>query len=124
RLARGDAPWLLWVHLFNVHLEYLWDRTPSRFGDDAVGKYDTEVALADEQVGALLEALQATGEADETVVVILSDHGEAFDEHGNHGHSTTLYQEEIRAVLLMQVPGMEPRAVEQAVGLFDLTPTL
>lgn len=124
RMAQGDEPWLLWVHLFNVHLEYLWDGTPSRFGDEAVDEYDTEVLLADEQVGRMLEALAASGEADETVVVVLSDHGESFGEHGNQGHSTTLYQEELSSVLLLRVPGVEPRAVEQPVGLFDLAPTV
>lgn len=124
RLARGDDPWLLWVHLFNVHLEYLWDDSPSRFGDEPVDAYDTEIALADEQLGKLLEALEDSGEADETVVVLLSDHGEAFGEHGNAGHSRTLYEEEVQAVLMLRVPGVEPRSVSQPVALFDVMPTM
>lgn len=122
-LERGEQPWFLWVHLFNVHEEYLWDRTPSRFGDDPIDQYDTEIVLADREVGRLLEALEHRGLRDDTVVAITSDHGEAFGEHGNRGHSRTLYEEELRVPLLIHVPGVEPRVVEEGVPLFDLMPT-
>ena len=124
RLAEGDAPWLLWVHLFNVHLEYLWDGTPSEFGGEARDRYDTEVLLADRELAKLLEALRQSGERDDTVIVVASDHGEAFGEHGNQGHSTTLYQEEIGSVLMLSVPGVEPRSVDTRVALMDLAPTI
>jgi arylsulfatase A-like enzyme len=124
RLNAGSQPWFLWVHLFNVHEEYLWDDTPSRFGDDPVDAYDTEIVFADREVGRLLDGLNEAGAASDTVVAIASDHGEAFGEHGNRGHSFTIYEEELRVPLLVRVPGMKPRRVRQPVALFDLMPTI
>src|SRR5690606_27252471 len=116
-------PWLEWVHLFNVHERYLWDRTPSRFGRDLVDEYDTEVQLADEQVGPLLDHIDAGVMTDDTFVVLMSDHGEASAEAGNAGHSQTLYNEEVSAIVMIRSPGVALRRVAGAVALFDGMPT-
>ncbi|MCS6799315.1 MAG: sulfatase-like hydrolase/transferase [Myxococcota bacterium] len=124
RLQSQQRPWFLWVHLFNVHEEYLWDGIPSRFGPTLVDRYDTEITIADHEVGRMLDALERSGEADRTVVIVASDHGEAFGEHGHRGHASTLYEEEVRSVLLVRAPGIAPRTVRERVGLFDLMPTV
>lgn len=123
-LAAGGKPWLLWVHLFNVHEEYLWDRAPSRFGTAPVDAYDTEITHADAEVQRLLTELTTLGLDGKTVVAIASDHGEAFGEHRNRGHSFTLYEEELRAVLMVRAPGIAPSVVREPVPLMDLAPTL
>ncbi|MBX3270317.1 MAG: sulfatase-like hydrolase/transferase [Sandaracinaceae bacterium] len=124
RLAQGDEPWLLWIHLMNVHQPYLPDGRRSRFGAELVDQYDEEVALADVEVGRVLDALEQRGLADDTIVVLWSDHGEAFGEHGVFGHTTTLYDEELRAVLAIRAPGIAPRVVSARVGLFDAFATV
>ena len=48
----------------------------SRFPDTLVGAYDAEIAYADAQVGRLLAALDAAGRRDDTLVVVMADHGE------------------------------------------------
>jgi arylsulfatase A-like enzyme len=123
RLEQQEQPWFLWVHLFNVHEEYLWDRHPSKFGDEPVDHYDTEITLADAQVGRLLDELRQRGLMDATVVTITSDHGEAFGEHGHTGHAESVYEEELRVPLLMRVPGVGAGVVAETVALFDLMPT-
>jgi choline-sulfatase len=123
-LAAGGKPWFLWVHLFNVHEEYLWDRAPSRFGPAPVDAYDTEITHADAEVQRLLAELTTLGLDAKTVVAIASDHGEAFGEHRNRGHSFTLYEEELRAVLMVRAPGIAPSVVREPVPLMDLAPTL
>ncbi len=123
-LAVEEAPFFLWVHLFNVHQPYLPDHHESRFGDDVTAEYDEEIALADEQVGRLLEAVEELGLGESTVVILASDHGEAFGEHGHFGHSETLYQEETLAVMMMRVPGISGRSVPELVTLADFTPTV
>lgn len=120
----SGAPWMLWVHLFNCHQPYLQDGTPSRFGPEIVDQYDTEIGLAGEQVQRLLEALEALGAAEETIVVLASDHGEGFGEHGTFNHSTTLYQEEMVPLLAFRVPGVASRHVDGVVGLLDMAPTI
>lgn len=124
RLVAAGAPWLLWVHLYNCHVPYLQDGVPSRWGREQVDLYDTEIGFADTQFQRLLDALEELGVEERTVVVLASDHGEGFGEHGTFGHSTTLYEEELRSVLMMRVPGVAARRVEPVVGLLDVAPTL
>jgi choline-sulfatase len=124
RFAAEATPFVLWVHQYNVHAPYLDGRHPSRFGAGRVDMYDTEVALADEQLGLLDDAIARLGLDDSTVLVVASDHGEAFGEHGKLEHSHTLYEEEIRSVLLWRVPGVTPRRVDVPVGLLDVAPTV
>jgi arylsulfatase A-like enzyme len=124
QLAGAHRPFFQWVHLFNVHVPYLQPPRPSLYGDELVDRYDTEIHLADEQVQRLFDELDRLGIAQSTVVIVASDHGEAFLEHGVNGHCTTLYDEEILATLMMRVPGVAPRVVEGPVALFDLTPTV
>jgi arylsulfatase A-like enzyme len=123
-LADDGRPFFQWVHQFNVHAPYLRPPHPSRWGDERVDQYDTEIRLADEQFQRLLDTLDELDLAQDTIVVVASDHGEAFGEHGIRGHSTTLYEEELLSTLIVRVPGVEPGVVEGPVALFDLAPTL
>jgi len=72
---------------------------------ESAWRYDQEIAYLDGQVGALFEALRARGIYDDALIIVTSDHGEAFGEHDNVGHGQTLYQEEIRVPLLVKYPG-------------------
>jgi arylsulfatase A-like enzyme len=73
-----------------------------------------------------LEELRALGLDESTVVVLTSDHGEEFLEHGLLGHRRTLYEEVLHVPLLLRHPHMEslPERVVQPVGLVHLMPTL
>lgn len=123
-LVDSGQPFFQWVHLFHVHAPYLEPPHPSRYGDERVDAYDTEIRLVDEQLQRILEAVDDHGITRDTVVIVASDHGEAFGEHGLEGHSTTLYEEELRSTLVVRVPGIEPRVVREPVGLLDLAPTI
>lgn len=119
----ATRPWFMWVHLFNTHAEYLEDGAPSRYGNDPRGKYDTEVALADEQIGRLLHALSERGLDSRTVVVLAADHGEAFGEHGTDHHEH-VFEEELRVPLIIRVPGLSPRRAPEPVSTVDIAPTI
>lgn len=123
-IVHRGRPWFLWVHQFNVHAPYLWDGTPSKFGPDLRDHYDTEITFADRQFQRLLATLLKYGLQKNTIVVLASDHGEGFGEHNNIGHCTTLYQEELRATLMMRLPGSKPRALDHPVSLVDVLPTV
>jgi arylsulfatase A-like enzyme len=124
RLASAGRPFFHWIHLFHVHKPYLDPPTPSLFGDEPIDHYDTEIRSADEQFQRILDALVRLGRDRDTIVVLASDHGEAFREHGRTGHALTLYQEEVEAVLMFRVPGVPARRVDATVSLLDLAPTL
>ena len=78
----------------------------------------------DRHVGEVIATLKERGEWESTVLVVVSDHGEAFYEHGQPTHGTTLFEEQVRSVWLLRVPGAEPRRIDEPVTLLDLAPTL
>ncbi len=127
RLGPGQQPWLVWTHLMNVHEPYLEDQLPPRFGVDVVAMYDTEISLADEQLGRLLQALDDLGLAEDTAVILASDHGEAFGDHdGVFFHASSLYEDQLAAMLFVRVPGMTRPGtrVSSPVALLDVMPTV
>jgi arylsulfatase A-like enzyme len=85
--------------------------------------YYANVAMIDEQVGKLLDALEANG-YDDTVVIFTSDHGEMLGDHG-HVQMWTMYDAVTNVPTLVWSPGrFEPDTVEDLVSLFDLGPTV
>jgi arylsulfatase A-like enzyme len=89
------------------------------------GLYDMSVHRADRRVGTLLDVLEANGLRDDTIVVIVSDHGEELFDHGKHGHGHTLYDELLRVPFVMRFPeGAWSQRVAPQVRTMDLMPTL
>ena len=109
-------------------LRQLGQRTPQREIVDRVRDlYDANLAYVDSHVGALVDSLRGRGVLDETILVLTSDHGEAFWEHGRRGHGHAPYEELVRVPLLIRVPGVpewEGRRIAEPVELVDLLPTL
>jgi arylsulfatase A-like enzyme len=90
--------------------------------------YDAEIAVNDEQFEALIEELRSRELLRNTIVVLVSDHGEEFLEHDGYEHGQTLYEEQLRVPLAIWIPEMEalkPRTrIEGPFCLGDLMPLL
>jgi len=86
--------------------------------------YEGNLAYVDHLVGEILEELDRLGLAERTAVILTADHGEALFEHGFIGHNTQLYEDSVRVPLMVRVPGVAPRRVEDVVQLIDLAPTV
>jgi len=88
--------------------------------------YDGEVAFMDAYLGRLLEVLENDLPTDRTLVVVLSDHGEEFLEHGGVRHGRTLYEEVVRVPLIMHLPGVIPAASRRLppMSLLDVMPAI
>ncbi|MBP8127988.1 MAG: sulfatase-like hydrolase/transferase [Candidatus Hydrogenedentes bacterium] len=84
--------------------------------------YDSEIRFMDDQLGPLLDRVQA--KYPHSIIVIASDHGEEFWERGGMGHGATLYQEQIRVPLLIRAPGLAPGPVDTPAELVDILPTI
>lgn len=94
---------------------------------NAVGLYDGEIRYTDEAfIGPLVAKLKALGLYDRTLLILLSDHGEEFYEHGSWMHTNQLYEESLRVPLLVKFPGSRFRGLrhEGAVRLVDVFPTV
>ncbi len=87
-------------------------------------RYDEDVRRVDDALAKLFAAFDALDLWKNTVVIVTSDHGEEFLEHGQIGHERTLSEEVLSIPLLVSAPGMTPRVELEAVGLADLVPTV
>jgi arylsulfatase A-like enzyme len=87
--------------------------------------YDAEIAHNDYQFGLFLDELRARGIYDEALIVLVSDHGEEFWEHGQRGHGKTLHEELLRVPLIVKAPHQtEGRHIRSLAQHVDLMPTL
>ncbi len=119
----NGKPFVLWAHYLDPHGNYeKWDGFD--FGDDAIDRYDSEIAWTDSQAGELLDHLEKRGDLDHTIVVMFADHGEEFGEHAGWDHNTSLYEEQIRVPLFIRVPGVKGKHIDTTVSLVDVVPTL
>ena len=86
--------------------------------------YDASVLYVDEQIGRLIGNLSASGQLDNTLIVITADHGEELGEHGDISHHFRLHEHNIRVPFLVYGPGIEAQQVDHLTTLLDLAPTL
>jgi len=115
----------LYVHYMDIH-QYLYDVDSAKFGNGIKEAYDNALHWTDRNVSAVLGEIEGSGLFDRTVVVIASDHGEAFYEHGLEGHARNLYREVTEIPLIVVLPfRLEPGiVVETPVQNVDVWPTV
>ncbi len=94
--------------------------------EHAFALYEGEVGWVDDHLGTILRALDQSGMADDTLVIVVADHGEEFFEHAGLGHRRTLYDEVVRVPMVLRLPHVLPagRTVTGPVSLTDLVPTV
>jgi len=112
-----------WGHWVDPHSEYV-PHAEFDLGSSSRQRYDGEVAYVDHQIGRVLDHLAQRPYAERTAILITSDHGEAFGEHGMIRHGFELWEELVRVPLLLCVPGLPAGRVSTPRGLIDLAPTV
>lgn len=139
---RDEQKLFLWVHYFDPHEPYslreefadpeqLHEPNPAtpQYSEaivDRTLRYDSEIGYADKYIGLLLGRMDKLGMRENTLVVLVSDHGEGLGEHGFVGHGRWLYESTVHVPWIMRLPGtIRPgTVVEQNVSTLDLAPTL
>jgi arylsulfatase A-like enzyme len=151
--AHADEPFFLWLHVLDPHWPYEppeeWlehpERHPRRWGEpdmvtavqagntkpgaaerERVAElYAGEIRYVDAELARVLGALRELGLYERALIVLASDHGEEFWEHGRYEHGHTLYDEVLRVPLAFKLPGTPVRAtVDAAVSTEALVPTV
>ncbi len=148
-------PFFLFIHYYDVHTDYrslpeyektfaepyegIADGTTAQLAAFRGGKitldendarhlinlYDAGIRQMDDELGRLLTFLEKEGLWKETLLVLTSDHGEEFGEHGDYLHGRSQFQEVVRVPLLFAGPSVTgPRKIQTPVSLVDLVPTL
>ncbi|HYP98473.1 MAG TPA: sulfatase-like hydrolase/transferase [Polyangiaceae bacterium] len=118
-----QQPFFMWIHYVDPHSEYV-PHQGFDFGNSSRQRYDGEVAFVDHHVGRVLEALEKSLFYDRTAIIVTSDHGEAFAEHGMIRHGFELWEELVRVPLIVRVPGVNARHVQARRSAIDLAPTI
>lgn len=134
--GRDDTPFFLFLHSYQVHHPHV---PPEAYGtmfrpEGTLGlpgyeadklHYDQEIRYADDELRRLWKRVEELGHGDDTILVVTSDHGEAFLEHGWLRHGSYLYDEVVRVPLIVRGPGIVAGArIAGNVGGGDLFPTL
>jgi len=152
--AGQDHPYFAFVHYFDPHAPYdpparfdlavqdgiqgvavPYEYESQRFEDGFVmpeafvrqqwRRYQGEIAFVDEQLGLLLDALSDAGAADQTIVIVVGDHGESFEHDFYFAHEFRLYDPLVHVPLLVRWPGhIEPSRIPTQVTLADIAPTV
>jgi len=120
----GNKPFFAWLHLYDAHSPY---RSPDPYHSHYSGRpYDGAIAFDDAQVGRVMSRLRALNLYDDTLVVLLSDHGESLGEHGEAEHGFFVYNATIHIPLVLKLPKQASRAlaVSQPVSSLDVASTI
>ncbi|HEY1946658.1 MAG TPA: sulfatase-like hydrolase/transferase [Bryobacteraceae bacterium] len=99
---------------------------PDSFIRQAIDRYDGEIRHNDRSLELLVGKLKQLGVLDNTLIIVLSDHGEEFWDHGWTAHGQSVYQELTHVLLMMWNPSLlpAPRKIDEPVQLIDVMPTV
>ncbi|MEM9290207.1 MAG: sulfatase-like hydrolase/transferase [Acidobacteriota bacterium] len=127
----GDPrPFFLTLLTLSPHHPYEVPGGPAVSGVPKRESYDATIGHLDQFTGALLERMNAAGLLENTVVILIGDHGEAFGEHRRMQHDIVPYEEAVRVPWLLRLPPSlgpelaEPRSVGGLRSHLDLMPTI
>lgn len=105
-----------------------WNPTlgTSRMAEDLSALYDGEIAFVDDQFGRLMSRFQEADLYDDLLVILISDHGEEFGDHGRWQHGMTLNEEQLRVPLIVKLPHGRSRGtrIGHVVEQIDVAPTV
>jgi arylsulfatase A-like enzyme len=120
-----DQRFMLYLHFMDVH-QYVSVEELAVFGTDYSDAYDNSILWVDRQIRELIRALEELSLRERTLVVLVSDHGEAFGEHGREGHARDVYAEVTHTPFILSFPFLlEPGiVVETGSQNVDVWPTI
>jgi arylsulfatase A-like enzyme len=119
---QGPGPLFYYTHLIDPHAPYYKRDKEKR--STPYEAYLGEVRFADRHLGRLMEAIDEFELRERTVLIVSSDHGEAFGEHGLYHHNKSLYEVMVHVPLLVQLPERKARTVHAHVSMMDIGPTV
>ncbi len=92
--------------------------------EDIVGKYDETIKIMDREVGRLYNFLKEEGILDNTIFVLLGDHGDVINEHGIYFANCGMFDVAIKAPMIIRIPSVKPGETKEMVQNVDIVPTI
>ena len=123
RELQAPQQFFLWVHFYDPHEPY---DPPAPFKTAYSGDlYSGEIAYSDEQAGRLINFLEQANLLDRTLIVVISDHGEGLNDHGEATHGVFIYDDTLHIPFILSGPRVPVgRVIREQVRSVDLLPTL
>ncbi len=118
-----DRPFCAYLYSTDTHRPYR-PHEEFHYGSSITDLYDGEISYLDFHLGRLFDWMEKSGRMDDTIVVIMADHGESLGERGVFKHSTLLYNEQARVPMIIYSPGLPARSIKDYVSTIDLGPTM
>jgi len=118
-----DDAFFLFLHYYDPHADYAPPEPfATRWSDNP---YAGEVAYVDDCLGRVFATLKSLNLYDDALIILVSDHGEMLEEHGEPTHGYFVYESAMRVPLIFKLPG-QPRGnvVDDLAGLVDVVPTV
>lgn len=91
---------------------------------DIINKYDSAISTVDNEIGKLVSFLKTQKLWEDTIFIILGDHGDSLTEHGIYFSHSGLYDESIHVPLIMKIPNYSPKEINELVQNIDIVPTI
>jgi len=127
RLYPGKEPHFTMTRLNTIKADVMGKGLPIAFADRAhmLSQYDGGIAYLDSQIGNLVSRLKQLGLYENTLLIVTSDHGEAFGEKSLVGHGVGVYQSLVHVPLIIKFPHQNSQAtVDDLVSSVDIMPTI
>jgi arylsulfatase A-like enzyme/Tfp pilus assembly protein PilF len=123
RSVHAGGAHFMWIHLYDPHDPYEPPEPYSKIYKNRL--YDGEIAYADMALGSFLSYLKQHGWYENSVIVVVGDHGEGLGEHQEETHGIFLYDSTLHVPLIVKLPrGNGGRVVESQVRTTDILPTV
>ena len=119
----AGQPFFMWLHYYDPHADY---DPPEPYRSAYPNPYDGEIAYTDDWLGFLFDNLRRRDLWDNTLVVLMADHGDSLGDHGEQTHGIFIYSATTHVPLLMRYPARVPkgRRISDRVSGVDLVPTI
>ncbi len=123
RSAHPRGAHFMWIHLYDPHDPYEPPEPYSKIYKSRL--YDGEIAYADSALGSFLSYLKQHGWYENSLIVVVGDHGEGLGEHQEETHGIFLYDSTLHVPLILKLPGGNGgRVVDSQVRTTDILPTV
>lgn len=116
---KPKEPYFLYLHLNDVHSPYEprapWYKKQESKHDDMIAAYNSEISYIDNELAKLYQKMNW----EKNLLVITSDHGEEFMDHGQYGHLESLHRELTDVIFWISGPGISPQIIDTPLSLAD-----
>jgi arylsulfatase A-like enzyme len=121
---QNEKPFYVWLHFMDTHFPYYKHTKGRNFSGGVKGRYEAVITYFDQQISKFYDFIEKNKLLKNTILVITSDHGEEFRDHGGMYHGSQIYEESIHVPLIIKIPDHPGKRVPNPVSIVDILPSV